>query len=192
MQNQSCHSKNNLSQVNSDSQIENRVEVSVVMPCLNEEKTIGICIQKAKAALKEMDVLGEIIVADNRSTDKSVEIAKSLGAKVVHQPIHGYGAAYLAGIASAQGKQIVIGDSDDTYDFSELGRFIQPLKEGSDPPFFPPASGGIKGGLSFLWRDSSRSDAMATQIHRQSCSDWYSEYPVQSKCYRCSLRHASF
>ena len=132
MQNQSCYPSNNVNQATINSQIENKVEVSVVMPCLNEEESIGICIKSAKAALKEMDVLGEIIVADNRSTDKSVEIAKSLGAKVVHQPIHGYGAAYLAGIAAAEGKYIVIGDSDDTYDFSELGRFIQPLKEGSD------------------------------------------------------------
>jgi len=102
------------------------------MPCLNEEETIGICIKKAKAALKEMGVRGEIIVADNGSTDASVEIAQSLGAKVVHQPIRGYGAAYLAGISAAKGKYIVIGDSDDTYDFSEIEKFVQPLKDGSD------------------------------------------------------------
>jgi len=135
MQNQSCYSSNNgnkVDQGNSNSPIENKVEVSVVMPCLNEETTVGICIQKAKAALKKMGVQGEIIVADNGSTDASIEIAKSLGAKVVHQPIRGYGAAYLAGIAVAGGKYIVIGDSDDTYDFSELDQFVQPLKEGYD------------------------------------------------------------
>ena len=117
---------------NTNFQIKNETEVSVVMPCLNEEETIGICIKKAKAALKEMGVRGEIIVADNASTDASVEIAQSLGAKVVHQPIRGYGAAYLAGISAAKGKYIVIGDSDDTYDFSEIEKFVQPLKDGSD------------------------------------------------------------
>ncbi len=108
------------------------IEVSVVMPCLNEEATISACIQKTRVALKRIGITGEIIVADNGSTDNSVAIAQSLGARVVHQPIRGYGAAYLAGIAAARGKYIVIGDSDDTYDFSEMDRFIQPLREGYD------------------------------------------------------------
>lgn len=107
-------------------------DVSIVMPCLNEEATIATCIQKASTALKQMDVKGEIIVADNGSTDNSVAIAQSFGAQVVHQPIRGYGAAYLAGIAATRGKYIIIGDSDDTYDFSELARFLQPLQEGYD------------------------------------------------------------
>jgi len=118
--------------ISSNLSIEDKVEVSVVMPCLNEETTIGICIQKTRTALKEMGVQGEIIVADNGSTDASIEIAKSLGAKVVHQPICGYGAAYLAGITAAKGKYIVIGDSDDTYDFSEIEKFVQPLSVGYD------------------------------------------------------------
>ena len=108
------------------------IKISVVMPCLNEAETIGKCIQKAQAALKKMGVSGEIIVADNGSKDNSVELAESLGARVVHQPIRGYGAAYLEGIAAARGKYIVIGDSDDTYDFSELDKFVQPLREGYD------------------------------------------------------------
>ncbi len=108
------------------------VEVSVVMPCLNEQATISACIQKARAALKQMGVTGEIIVADNGSTDNSVAIAQALGARVVRQPIRGYGAAYLAGIAQAQGKCIVIGDSDDTYDFSEMDGFLQSLRKGAD------------------------------------------------------------
>jgi len=120
--------KNN--KANTNFQIKSEVEVSVVMPCLNEEATIGICIQKAKMALKKMGVPGELIIADNGSTDASVEIAQSLGAEVVHQPIRGYGAAYLAGIETAKGKYIVIGDSDDTYDFSEIEKFVQPLREG--------------------------------------------------------------
>ena len=108
------------------------VEVSVAMPCLNEEMTLGTCIEKVQQTLKALGIKGEIIVADNGSTDGSVEIAESLGAKVVHQPIRGYGAAYLAGIAAAQGKYIIIGDSDDTYDFTDLERFIEPLRNGYD------------------------------------------------------------
>ena len=106
------------------------IDVSVVMPCLNEEATIGSCIDKAQSAFKTLGISGEIVVADNGSTDTSVAIAESLGARVVHQPIRGYGAAYLAGIAAARGEYIVIGDSDDTYDFSELDCFLQPLREG--------------------------------------------------------------
>ena len=108
------------------------IEVSVVMPCLNEAETIGTCIEKAQTVLTTLGISGEIIIADNGSTDNSVTIAEKLGARIVHQPIRGYGAAYLAGIAAAQGKYIVIGDSDDTYDFSELPRFLQPLREGTE------------------------------------------------------------
>jgi len=82
--------------------------------------------------MKAMGSQGEVIVADNGSTDESVTIAKEAGVRVVHQPICGYGAAYLAGIAAAKGKYIVIGDSDDTYDFTEIEKFVQPLRDGSD------------------------------------------------------------
>jgi len=108
------------------------MEISIVMPCLNETKTVGACILKAKRALKKMDAEGEVIVADNGSTDGSDLIAESLGAKVVHQPVKGYGSAYRAGIDAAQGKYIVCADSDDTYDFSFLPSFIYPLKNGFD------------------------------------------------------------
>ncbi|MBI1923313.1 glycosyltransferase [Candidatus Poribacteria bacterium] len=105
-------------------------DVSVIMPCLNEEATIGVCIQKVWRAFKTHHINGEVIVADNGSTDASVAIAQSLGARAVHQPCRGYGAAYQAGIAAARGKSIIIGDSDDTYDFSEIDRFLQPLGKG--------------------------------------------------------------
>ena len=108
------------------------IEVSVVMPCLNEEATVGACIEKAHRTLKRLGLRGEVIVADNGSTDASVPIAESLGARVVHQPIRGYGAAYQAGIQAARGKYILIGDSDDTYDFTDLERFITPLRNGYD------------------------------------------------------------
>ena len=117
----------------SDQMVKNKnILVSVVMPCLNEEETLGTCIQKAQNTLEKLGIQGEVVVADNGSTDASVEIAERLGARVVHQPLRGYGAAYLAGIAAAEGQYIVIGDSDDTYDFTDLERFITPLRDGCD------------------------------------------------------------
>lgn len=119
------------------------VEVSVVMPCLNEEKTIGVCIEKAAGALQQLAVPGEIVVSDNGSMDRSVEIAESLGARVVHQPEKGYGNAYLKGISEARGEYIVIGDSDNTYDFGELERFVIPLRNGADMVMGNRFKGGI-------------------------------------------------
>jgi glycosyltransferase involved in cell wall biosynthesis len=108
-------------------------EVSLVMPCLNEEETIGACVKKASDALKKLHIIdGEIIVVDNGSTDRSVEIASSLGARVVHEPVRGYGSAYLRGFDESRGKYIVMGDSDDSYDWSAIGSFISPLRAGKD------------------------------------------------------------
>jgi len=107
-------------------------EVSVVMPCLNEEKTIGECIKKAFKSFKDHNIKGEVVVSDNGSMDNSVRIAESLGAHVVHQPLKGYGNAYYKGISEAKGKFIIIGDSDNTYDFSEIHKFIEPLRNGYD------------------------------------------------------------
>jgi glycosyltransferase involved in cell wall biosynthesis len=106
--------------------------VSVVMPCLNEEETIGRCIEKAGEGLKNLNLPGEIVVADNGSTDRSVEIARSLGARVVHQPLKGYGSAYLKGVEEAKGQYLVMGDSDLSYDFVDIPRFVKPLQEGYD------------------------------------------------------------
>lgn len=107
-------------------------EVSVVMPCLNEESTVGICVEKAKKTLAELGIRGEVVVADNGSTDKSIEAAEKAGARVVHQDKKGYGNAYLKGFAEAKGKYIIMGDADDSYDFTDLERFITPLREGQD------------------------------------------------------------
>lgn len=106
-------------------------EVSVVMPCLNEEETIGVCVEKVLKAFNDFNIKGEIIVSDNGSTDRSIEIASSFGerVRVVHQPRKGYGSAYLKGLDNARGRFIVIGDSDDSYDFYELQRLLKPLKE---------------------------------------------------------------
>lgn len=106
--------------------------VSIVMPCLNEQESLGICIEKAQNTGKSLGLLGEVVVSDNGSTDSSVAIAGRLGARVVHQPQRGYGAAYLAGFAAARGEYLIMGDSDDTYDFTDLERFITPLQEGYD------------------------------------------------------------
>jgi glycosyltransferase involved in cell wall biosynthesis len=107
------------------------VEISVVMPCLNEEKTIGVCVAQAMRALDTMGVSGEVIVSDS-STDRSPEIAESLGARVVHQPAEGYGSAYLEGFAVARGRYIVMGDADNQLDFSEISRLVEPLHNGYD------------------------------------------------------------
>jgi len=108
------------------------VVVSIVMPCLNEEETIGACVRKALTGIERTGLPGEVIVSDNGSTDRSIEIATELGARVVHQPERGYGNAYLAGFGAARGKYIVMGDSDDTYDFSEIKQLIDKLREGNE------------------------------------------------------------
>lgn len=110
----------------------NEIEVSVVMPCFNEERTIGLCIEKVRQAFLKENINGEIIVSDNGSIDRSAAIAESMGAKIARQPVRGYGAAYLKGLAQARGKYIVIADSDGTYDFADIPRFLAPLKNGYD------------------------------------------------------------
>lgn len=108
------------------------LELSVVMPCLNERDALGICVTKALEALRSRGISGEIIVADNGSTDGSQEIAQSLGARVVHVAERGYGNALRGGIAAARGKWVVMGDADDSYDFLVIGEFYDRLREGFD------------------------------------------------------------
>jgi len=108
------------------------LDISVVMPCLNEEKTIAICIQKAKKVFKEQGLKGEIIVSDNNSTDNSRKIAEENTVIIVKEQVPGYGAAYLKGLKRANGKFIVIADSDNTYDFLEMPKFIEKLNSGFD------------------------------------------------------------
>lgn len=106
--------------------------MSVVIPCLNEAEGVGICVEKAIGAFEKMGVKGEVVVADNGSIDGSPEIAARAGARVVHEPRPGYGSAYLAGFAAAQGNYIVMGDADDTYDFSRIDEFVAKLDEGAE------------------------------------------------------------
>lgn len=97
------------------------------MPCLNEARTLPSCIEKARLFLQEQRIAGEIIVADNGSSDGSIELAKGCGARVVPVAMRGYGAALAAGIEAARGKYLIMGDSDESYDFSALLPFVQEL-----------------------------------------------------------------
>jgi glycosyltransferase involved in cell wall biosynthesis len=109
-----------------------KVQVSIVMPCLDEQDTVGICVKKAKEALEKLNINAEVIVVDNGSKDNSVRVALESGARVVYQPQRGYGSAYIKGLSEANGEYIIMGDSDDTYDFSQIDRFLKPLQEGFD------------------------------------------------------------
>jgi len=106
--------------------------VSVVLPCLNEAETLERCVRRALEAMAEAGLPGEVIVADNGSTDGSREIAARAGARVVEVPERGYGAALLGGIAAARGRHVVMGDADDSYDFGEVPAFVAKLEEGHD------------------------------------------------------------
>jgi glycosyltransferase involved in cell wall biosynthesis len=108
------------------------LELSVVMPCLNEAETLAACIQEAQRALAEHGIRGEVIIADNGSTDDSCEIAHSLGARVEPVSERGYGAALMGGFAAARGKFIVMGDADDSYDYGEIPAILAKLREGYD------------------------------------------------------------
>jgi len=116
------------------------------MPCLNEEKTLGLCIAKIQRAFDEMGVAGEIVVADNGSADRSVEIAESLGARVVRERRKGYGSALLAGISAARGRIVVMADADDSYDWAVLGDFVRKIEEGHDLVMGNRFKGGIEPG----------------------------------------------
>jgi hypothetical protein len=122
------------------------IEVSVVMPCLNEAETLESCIRKAQRALLEANIAGEIIVADNGSSDGSIEIAQRLGAQVVKVQDKGYGNALMSGIEAGRGKFIVMGDADDSYDFGHIPRFVEQLRRGSDLVMGNRFRGGIQKG----------------------------------------------
>ncbi|MET7423690.1 glycosyltransferase family 2 protein [Dactylosporangium sp. NPDC005555] len=122
------------------------VEVSVVLPCLNEAETIETCVRKALQGLADLGVTGEVIVSDNGSTDGSPAIAGAAGATVVHAPVRGYGGALICGIEAANGRFVIMGDADDSYDLANLGPFIAHLRSGRDVVMGNRFKGGITAG----------------------------------------------
>src|SRR6478609_11004564 len=136
--------------------MQSEVEVSIVMPCLNEADTLEICVRKAVQALADANIAGEVIVADNGSTDGSQEIGARAGARVVPVVAKGYGNALRGGIAAARGKFIIMGDADDSYDFLEAPKFVKKLREGYDLVQgcrLPAGGGTVKpGAMPFLHR----------------------------------------
>jgi len=154
-------------------------EISVVIPCLNEADTLESCIQKAQAALAENRVEGEIILADNGSTDESRSIAARLGVRVVEVAARGYGSALMAGIAAARGKFIIMGDADDSYDFREIPEFIERLRNGADLVQgcrLPSGGGSVSSGaMPFLhrWWGNPMFSFMARRMFNAPVNDVY-------------------
>jgi hypothetical protein len=124
----------------------NEIELSIVMPCLNEAETLGVCIRKALQFLTESGVRGEVLIADNGSTDGSQTIAAAEGARIVPVERRGYGATLLGGIAAAHGRFVIMGDSDDSYDFGHLMPFLEMLRAGADLVMGNRFRGGIAPG----------------------------------------------
>ena len=131
-------------------------EISVVIPCLNEEESLGFCLERARSVMREHGIVGEIIVADNGSTDRSVAIAQEYGARVVHVKEKGYGSALMGGIENARAPYVVMGDADGSYDFGETPNFLTKLREGYDlvQGCRLPKGGGtvLPGAMPFLHR----------------------------------------
>jgi len=151
--------------------VSDALELSIVMPCLNEAKTVAECVTRAKRGLARLGIAGEVVVADNGSTDGSRELAANAGARVVPVATRGYGAALAAGIAAARGTYVLMGDADLTYDFEAIDPFIERLRAGDDLVMGNRFKGGIQRGampplhqwlgnpvLSFLGRLFYRSD----------------------------------
>ena len=128
------------------SDLSHSVDVSVVIPCLNEARSLAFCVDKARKAFETAGISGEVVVADNGSTDGSIAIAEEHGARVIRVAERGYGAALRAGIAGARGPYIIMGDADDSYDFTDVPRFVEKLREGNDIVMGNRFSGEIKPG----------------------------------------------
>ncbi len=141
------------------------MELSIVMPCLNEAETLATCIKKARAAIDRLGLSAEIIVADNGSTDGSIEIAESLGARVVRVPERGYGSALRGGIATARGRYVIMGDADDSYDFGAIDSFVDRLRDGSALVMGNRFAGGIEPG-AMPWKHRWIGNPVLTALGR--------------------------
>jgi glycosyltransferase involved in cell wall biosynthesis len=122
------------------------VELTVVMPCLNEAETVETCVRKALACMAEHGIEGEVVIADNGSTDGSQQLARDAGARVVHVDEKGYGNALIGGIRAARGRYVIMGDADDSYDFTALAPFVEELRSGADLVMGNRFRGGIQPG----------------------------------------------
>jgi len=152
------------------------IELTLLMPCLDEARTVGACVEKARAFLAEHGIAGEVLVADNGSRDGSTEVAERHGARVVHASERGYGAALAAGIAAARGRYVIMGDSDDSYDWSNLMPFVSALRGGAELVMGNRYRGGIeKGAMPFLHRYLGNPvlTAIGRRFFRSECGDFY-------------------
>jgi glycosyltransferase involved in cell wall biosynthesis len=174
----------------------NTFDITIVMPCLNEADTLGTCIQKARVGLERAGVHGEILIADNGSTDGSVQIAEKLGARVVHVKEKGYGNALKGGIEAAQAKWIIMGDADDSYDFSNIAGFVTGLRENNDLVMgcrLPSGGGKIMPGampFSHRWLGNPMFSLMANHMFSSPTHDVYCGLRAFTKehYYRLQLR----
>ena len=152
------------------------MELTILIPCLNEENSLGICIDKAKKFLADNNIDGEVLIADNGSTDNSVRIALDKGAKVIVAGIKGYGSALLTGIGNAKGKYTIMGDADDSYDFSDLMPFVEKLREGYDLVMGNRFAGGIEEG-AMPWSHKYIGNPVLSTIGRilyhSKLKDWH-------------------
>lgn len=158
-------------------------ELTILMPCLNEIETLEICITKAQSWLKTTGVSGEVLIADNGSTDGSQALAKSLGARVIDVPEKGYGSALFAGCSAANGKYIIMGDSDDSYDFSKLENFYNALLEGHDLVMGNRFKGGIEQG-AMPWKNKYIGNPFLTFLGKTL-------FKTPSSDFHCGLRGIS-
>ena len=151
-------------------------ELTILMPCLNEAETVGRCVTKARAFLIRNGIVGEVMVADNGSTDSSPRIAEGLGARIVHVPEPGYGSALRAGIRAAHGRYVIMGDADDSYDFSRLTDFIKQLRAGYQLVMGNRFLGGIApGAMPALHRylGNPLLSAIGRRFFRSPCGDFH-------------------
>jgi hypothetical protein len=162
--------------VESPDRVDRPLDLTVVMPCLNEAATIGICIRKAMDSIERLGLAGEVVIADNGSTDGSQQIAEELGARVVPVERRGYGAALTGGIAAARGRWVIMGDADDSYDFSKLEPFVEELRSGYDLVAGNRFKGGIRPG-AMPWLHKRLGNPMLSFIGKRlygtPCGDIY-------------------
>ena len=156
------------------------VELTIVMPCLNEAETLETCIIKARSFLDRSGIIGEIVIGDNGSADGSIEIARRCGARVVNIPIRGYGAALYGAVVASSGEYCVMGDSDDSYDFGNLDLFVKELRAGADLVMGNRFLGGIEAG-AMPWKNRYIGNPVLSGVGRFL-------FGAPTKDFHCGLR----